>query len=117
MKDGRGVCGLFVIVLSQDFHTLSPTPNIAATGSPLVATGNIAFEEIPAYFKAGVVGFGIGTHLTNDMGVKTLNIVMKLTECNGRPVAKLSDSPGKTMCDNQTFLAYLRQVFNVPATS
>jgi nicotinate phosphoribosyltransferase len=29
-------------------------------------------------------------------------------------VAKLSDSPGKTLCDDQTFLAYLRQVFKVP---
>ena len=27
---------------------------------PLVATGNIQYDEIPAYFKAGVVGFGIG---------------------------------------------------------
>ena len=61
------------------------------------------------------VGFGIGTHLSNDMGLRTLNIVMKLTRCNGQPVAKLSDSPGKTLCDDQTFLAYLRQVFNVPA--
>lgn len=26
----------------------------------------------------------------------------------------LSDSPGKTMCDDQTFLAYLRQVFQAP---
>jgi nicotinate phosphoribosyltransferase len=61
------------------------------------------------------LGFGIGTRLTNDMGLKTLNIVMKLTHCNGQPVAKLSDSPGKTMCDDETFLAYLRQVFNVKA--
>jgi 2-dehydro-3-deoxyphosphogluconate aldolase/(4S)-4-hydroxy-2-oxoglutarate aldolase len=27
---------------------------------PLVATGNIEYDEIPAYLKAGVVGFGIG---------------------------------------------------------
>jgi 2-dehydro-3-deoxyphosphogluconate aldolase/(4S)-4-hydroxy-2-oxoglutarate aldolase len=27
---------------------------------PLVATGNVEYDEIPAYFKAGVVGFGIG---------------------------------------------------------
>jgi 2-dehydro-3-deoxyphosphogluconate aldolase/(4S)-4-hydroxy-2-oxoglutarate aldolase len=27
---------------------------------PLVATGNVELAEIPAYFKAGVVGFGIG---------------------------------------------------------
>ena len=60
-------------------------------------------------------GFGIGTNLTNDMGLRTLNIVMKLTHCNGQPVAKLSDSPGKLLCDDETFLAYLRQVFNVPA--
>ncbi len=58
-------------------------------------------------------GFGIGTHLSNDVGLQPLNIVMKLTGCNGQPVAKLSDSPGKTLCDDQTFLAYLRQVFGI----
>jgi nicotinate phosphoribosyltransferase len=60
-------------------------------------------------------GFGIGTNLTNDMGLKTLHIVMKLTHANRQPVAKLSDSPGKLLCDDETFLAYLRQVFDVPA--
>jgi len=58
-------------------------------------------------------GFGIGTNLSNDVGLTPLNIVMKLTGCNGQPVAKLSDSPGKTLCDDQTFLAYLRQVFRI----
>jgi len=64
------------------------------------------------------LGFGIGTQLTNDMGsspeMRPLNIVMKITHANGQPVAKLSDSPGKTLCDDETFLAYLRQVFSVP---
>jgi nicotinate phosphoribosyltransferase len=60
------------------------------------------------------LGFGIGTNLSNDVGLVPLNIVMKLTECNGQPVAKLSDSPGKTMCEDETFLAYLRQVFSLP---
>jgi nicotinate phosphoribosyltransferase len=59
------------------------------------------------------VGFGIGTYLSNDVGLVPLNIVMKLTQCNGQPVAKLSDSPGKTLCKDETFLAYLRQVFHV----
>lgn len=59
------------------------------------------------------LGFGIGTHLSNDLGLTPLNIVMKLTHANGQPVAKLSDSPGKTLCDDETFLAYLRQVFGV----
>ncbi|AVH49815.1 nicotinate phosphoribosyltransferase [Acinetobacter sp. SWBY1] len=68
------------------------------------------------YFKDRFqVSFGIGTNLTNDMGQTALNIVLKLVECNGQSVAKLSDSPGKTMTDNDTFLAYLRQVFDIQA--
>jgi nicotinate phosphoribosyltransferase len=47
------------------------------------------------------------------MGITPINIVLKLVECNGQPVAKLSDSPGKTMINNDTYLAYLRQVFEV----
>ncbi|MGZ3182785.1 MAG: nicotinate phosphoribosyltransferase [Telluria sp.] len=62
-----------------------------------------------------MTGFGIGTNLTNDIGIEPLNIVMKLVSCNGQPVAKLSDSPGKTMISDSTFLAYLRQVFHHPA--
>jgi nicotinate phosphoribosyltransferase len=58
-----------------------------------------------------MTGFGIGTNLSNDMGIPALNIVMKLMSCNGQPVAKLSDSAGKTLCTDMTFLAYLRQVF------
>ncbi|MEG0199478.1 MAG: nicotinate phosphoribosyltransferase, partial [Comamonas sp.] len=58
-------------------------------------------------------GFGIGTRLTNDMGLTTINIVMKLTHANGQPVAKISDSPGKTLCTDETYLAYLRQVFSI----
>jgi|SRR5690625_3014887 len=61
------------------------------------------------------LSFGIGTHLTNDLGYEPINIVIKMTRCNGQPVAKLSDSPGKTMCHDETYLAYLRQVFQVPA--
>jgi nicotinate phosphoribosyltransferase len=60
-------------------------------------------------------GFGIGTHLTNDAGIKPLNIVMKLMSLNGRPVAKLSDAPGKTLCEDDVYVAYLKQVFNYAA--
>lgn len=69
------------------------------------------------YFKDRFkTSFGIGTNLTNDMGLTPLNIVLKLVECNGQSVAKLSNSPGKTMSDNNTFLAYLRQVFEIADT-
>ena len=70
--------------------------------------------DLHQYFKDRFqVSFGIGTNLTNDMGQTPLNIVLKLVECNGQSVAKISDSPGKTMTDNDTFLAYLRQVFQI----
>lgn len=55
--------------------------------------------------------FGIGTNLTNDLGFKALNIVIKMTRCNLRPVAKLSDSPGKAICDDPEFLNYLRNLY------
>jgi len=37
-----------------------------------------------------------------------------MTRCNGQPVAKLSDTPGKSMCEDKKYLAYLRQVFEIP---
>lgn len=59
--------------------------------------------------------FGIGTRLTCDLpGVKPLNIVIKLVECNGKPVAKLSDSPGKTICEDPAFVTALRKAFDLP---
>lgn len=57
--------------------------------------------------------FGIGTHLTNDCGPAPLNLVMKMLACNGQPVAKVSDSQGKGMCDNEDYLNYLMQVFHI----
>jgi nicotinate phosphoribosyltransferase len=45
------------------------------------------------------VSFGIGTSLSNDLGIPALNIVMKLLECNGTPLVKLSDDIGKAMGD------------------
>jgi len=59
------------------------------------------------------VSFGIGTNLTNDLGHEPLQIVMKMVRCNGQPVAKVSDAPEKTMCDDPAYLAYLRQVFQI----
>ncbi|MGE5129588.1 MAG: nicotinate phosphoribosyltransferase, partial [Sphingomonadaceae bacterium] len=70
--------------------------------------------EIVRRFQGRVrTAFGIGTNLTNDVGYEPLNIVIKMTECNGQPVAKVSDSPGKTMCKDERYLAYLRQVFGL----
>ena len=61
------------------------------------------------------LAFGIGTNLTNDLGYEPLQIVIKMVRCNGQPVAKLSDTPSKNMCDDEKYLAYLRQVFEIAA--
>ena len=59
------------------------------------------------------LAFGIGTNLTNDLGYEPLQIVIKMVQCNGQPVAKVSDTPSKNMCDDVKYLAYLRQVFEI----
>ncbi len=65
------------------------------------------------------LAFGIGTNLTNDLGDPPVHvpmqIVIKMVRCNGQPVAKLSDTPSKNMCDDEKYLAYLRQVFEIEA--
>ena len=72
--------------------------------------------ELYRHFASRInLGFGIGTRLTCDIPtVKPLNIVIKLVECNGKPVAKLSDSPGKTICQDKAFVRALRKAFDLP---
>jgi nicotinate phosphoribosyltransferase len=73
--------------------------------------------QLYAHFRGRCqLAFGVGTNLTNDMGPAPLNIVIKMIRCNGQPVAKLSDSPGKNMCEDEAYVAYLRQVFQIPAS-
>ncbi len=72
-----------------------------------------AIEIARRFSGRAKLAFGIGTNLTNDLGFEPVQIVIKMTECNGQPVAKLSDSPGKTMSKDAGYLAYLRQVFRV----
>lgn len=68
--------------------------------------------EIARHFKDRIITyFGIGTNLTNDVVGEPLRIVIKMTQCQGTPVAKLSDSPGKQMCDDTGYLDYMKRVF------
>ncbi len=54
--------------------------------------------------------FGIGTYLTNDCGFVAPQIVIKMIEFNHNPVAKVSDSADKGMCEDTEFLEYLNKV-------
>ena len=55
------------------------------------------------------VSFGIGTFISNDTDRKPLNIVVKLQYVNGKPVAKISDEPGKTLCQDSSYQAHLKE--------
>ena len=46
------------------------------------------------------IAFGVGTDFTNDVGLKPLNIVMKMVEYDGQPVSKISDEPAKSIGAN-----------------
>ena len=70
-------------------------------------------RKIYNHFKGRAkIAFGIGTWLSNDCGEKPLNIVMKVTEANGQPVAKISDAPGKGMCKDETYVDYLQRAID-----
>ena len=70
-------------------------------------------QEIYNHFRNRInVSFGIGTFLSNDTCVDPLNIVIKLQYVNGHPVAKLSDNPGKAMCQKDDYLNYLKNAVN-----
>ena len=62
-------------------------------------------SKLYEYFKdKSRVAFGIGTYISNDTDVPALNIVMKVTKCNGQDVAKISDVQGKGMCKNEEYV-------------
>ncbi|MBQ1483334.1 MAG: nicotinate phosphoribosyltransferase [Erysipelotrichaceae bacterium] len=77
----------------------------------LLFSDSLNFEKatkLCRYFKDRCkVAFGIGTYLSNDTSIPPLNIVMKVTKCNGQDVAKVSDVEGKSMCKNQDYVDYL----------
>lgn len=89
---------------------------IDAKQKTLLFSDSLDFEratKIKKYFEGRCkIAFGIGTFLSNDCGVPTLNIVHKMIECNGAPVAKISDEPTKGMCRDNEYVEYLKRCIN-----
>ena len=70
-------------------------------------------DELFRHFRGRVnVAFGIGTYISNDTIVDPLNIVMKVTNCNGMDVAKISDVAGKGMCKSPEYVDYLTRTID-----
>lgn len=91
--------------------------NIDPLTKTLIFSDGLNFRSAVSHYNAfgdrAKTGFGIGTFLTNDCGIEPLQIVMKMTRCNGQPVAKISDSAGKGMGLDDGYTAYLASVFNL----
>ncbi len=75
-------------------------------------TFKLAYEILDHFDGRINVTFGIGTNITNDFDFKPLQIVLKMTKCNGKPVAKLSDTPGKTMDIDKSYTDHLKSCFD-----
>ena len=87
--------------------------NIDSKTKTLLFSDSLNFEKADKiwyhFHNRTNVAFGIGTYISNDTCVEPLNIVMKVTKCNGMDVAKLSDVEGKGMCKNPEYVDYLRR--------
>lgn len=98
----------------QHYKTLGIDPR----SKTLIFSDSLTFDKAMA-LKTTLEGriktsFGIGTTLTCDVpGLKPMNMVIKMVACNGQPVAKISDEPGKTSSRDQGFVKYLKRVFQV----
>ena len=84
----------------------------------LVFSDSLTLEKavhIHQHFAGRIkTSFGIGTQLTCDLPeVSTLNVVIKLVSCNGKPVAKISDEPNKSICQDIEYLDELKRAFNI----
>ncbi len=79
---------------------------------------NEKVAHIAAYCNGKIgVSFGIGTNLTNDVGLPPMNIVIKLTEAMPRnmrwiPTVKLSDEKGKYTGDTE-MIQLSKKILNI----
>lgn len=99
------------LVTHYESMNINPMTKTAVFSDGL--TFSLAYDIAQRYRGIIKTSFGIGTNLTNDVGVTPLQVVMKMVECNGSPVAKISDSMGKGMCEDDGYLTYLKSVFKI----
>lgn len=86
----------------------------------LLFSDGLDFEKATKIYKEFQphtnVAFGIGTYLSNPLP-DPLNIVMKVTTVNGSPVAKLSDTPGKGLCQDGSYIEWLKTCIDLRMAS
>lgn len=92
---------------------IDPTTKVACWSDSLDIDKALAIAK---HFNGRIkIAFGIGTYLGATVcgtKKKPLSMVMKVVEVNGKPVVKLSDSTGKTMCHDEGYIEYVKTVHN-----
>jgi nicotinate phosphoribosyltransferase len=89
---------------------------ICSRSKTAVFSDGLTFEsavELYNLFSPSIkTSFGIGTYFTNDVGFMPPQIVIKMVECNDEPVAKISDSVGKGMCEDKEYLVEIKKMID-----
>lgn len=91
--------------------------NISLKEKLLVFSDSLTFEKMvniyQTFQQAIPVLFGIGTHLTNDFSLPSLDIVVKLTHVNNQAVIKISDTPNKIVCEDNNYLKLIKETYQL----
>ena len=103
----------FADKIINHYNSLGINPN----SKTIIFSDGLDLETCLEIYKhcKGKIGcsFGVGTNLTNDVGVKPLNMVIKLTKINSMNVIKLSESKNKHTGDSET-IEIVKKMINYP---
>ena len=92
-------------------HGISPKDKL------LVFSDSLTFPKMLDIYKEFhsiiPVLFGIGTNLTNDFSIPSLDNVIKLTHINNQVVIKISDTPQKIVCEDEAMLIKLKHTYGL----
>ena len=99
------------IAFGEDAIEFYEEKGINPNNKTLVFSDGLTVErafEICRHFNGRIqTSFGIGTKIGNALGIEALQIVMKLVEADGKPVIKVSDTPGKGMCQDEVYAEFI----------
>jgi len=112
-RHDSGDPGVWCEKLIEHYKSLriDPKSKVAVFSDGL--TFPVAVQLFTRFCNSIITSFGIGTYLTNDVGVEAMQNVIKMVECEHKPVAKVSDSKGKGMCEDPEFESYLKKVYQI----
>ena len=105
---------LFIDKIANHYKKIGIEPSLKTIVFSDALNSELALEIADYCQKKGMgikCSFGIGTNLTNDVGAKPLNMVIKLIEIDGKHAIKLSENDEKSVGDKET-IGYVKWLLN-----